>query len=168
MELTVSLPVIGMVRTSHQELETTPIQAGLSRAEHGTIEIAEAYQDGLDGLDGFDGFDYAWLLAWLHRPRNPEGDPPLRQVPFLLRREQRRMGIFATRNSPLSSGAVANQRAAGVHQRELLLRAPDRRMMAIDASAIAARPMAQSRVARKSPNAWEPYPTAMTGTVRPT
>ncbi len=46
MELTVPLPVIGVVRTSHQELETTPIQAGLNRAEHGTVEIAEPYRDG--------------------------------------------------------------------------------------------------------------------------
>src|SRR5580658_5514464 len=50
MDLTASLPVIGVVHTSHHELETTPIQAGLSRAEHGTIEIAGPYQDGLDGL----------------------------------------------------------------------------------------------------------------------
>ena len=94
MELTVSLPVIGVVRTSHHELETTPIQAGLNRAERGTIEIAEPYRAGLDGLGGFD---YAWLLAWLHRPRDSEGALQLRQIPFLLRRQQRRMGIFATR-----------------------------------------------------------------------
>ena len=94
MELRVRLPVIGVVRTSHRELETTPIQAGLNRTERGTIEIAEPYRDGLDGLGGFD---YVWLLAWLNRPRDPEGDPPLRQIPFLLRHQQRRMGIFATR-----------------------------------------------------------------------
>ena len=94
MELTAVLPVIGVVRTSHHELETTPIQAGLNRAEHGTIEIAERYRDGLDGLGGFD---YAWLLTWLDRPRDPGGETPLRQVPFLLRPQQRRMGIFATR-----------------------------------------------------------------------
>jgi tRNA-Thr(GGU) m(6)t(6)A37 methyltransferase TsaA len=94
MKLTASLPVIGVVRTSHHELETTPIQAGLNRAEHATIEVAEAYRDGLDGLAGFD---YAWLLSWLHRPRDPGGDAPLRQVPYLLRRQQRTMGIFATR-----------------------------------------------------------------------
>jgi tRNA (Thr-GGU) A37 N-methylase len=49
MELTASLPVIGVVRTSHHELESTPIQAGLNRAEHATIEVAEPYRDGLDG-----------------------------------------------------------------------------------------------------------------------
>jgi len=54
MELTVRLQVIGVVRTSHHELETTPIQAGLNRVEHGTIDIAEPYRDGLDGLADFD------------------------------------------------------------------------------------------------------------------
>ena len=46
--------------------------------------------------------------------------------------------------------------------------AADRRMTAIEASAIVARAIAQPRTARKSPNACEPNPTAMTGTVRPT
>jgi tRNA (adenine37-N6)-methyltransferase len=94
MELTVRMPVIGVVRSSHQDLEGTPIQASLNRAEHGTIEIAEPYRDGLDGLADFD---YAWLFSWLHRPRDRAGDAPLRQIPFLLRRQQRTMGIFATR-----------------------------------------------------------------------
>jgi tRNA (adenine37-N6)-methyltransferase len=94
-ELALRLPVIGVVRTRYDDLDTTPIQAGLNRSEQGTIEIGEPYQDGLDGLSGFD---YAWLLCWLHRPRDRDGPVPLRQVPFLLRREQRRMGVFATRS----------------------------------------------------------------------
>lgn len=95
MELTVPLPAIGVVRTSHHDLESTPIQAGLNRIEHGTIEVAEPYRDGLDGLGGFD---YAWLLSWLDRPRDREGLVPLRQIPFLLRSHQRQMGLFATRS----------------------------------------------------------------------
>jgi tRNA (adenine37-N6)-methyltransferase len=97
MELTVPLPVIGIVRTAYREAEATPIQASLNRAEHGTLDVAEPYRDGLDGLRDFD---YAWLLTWLHRPGEP-ADPtdqvPLRQVPFLLRRHPRRVGVFATR-----------------------------------------------------------------------
>jgi 3-hydroxyisobutyrate dehydrogenase len=46
--------------------------------------------------------------------------------------------------------------------------APDRRMRAMDASATAARPTAQPRVARNTPNACELNPTTMTGTVSPT
>src|SRR5215469_10302436 len=94
MELDLRLPVIGVVRTAHAELATTPIQAGLSRAEHGTIEIADRY---LEGLDGLAEFDYAWLVTWLHKLAEPGSEPPLRQVPFLLRGQRRSKGIFATR-----------------------------------------------------------------------
>ena len=96
MELSIPLPVIGIVRTRYAELEATPIQAGLNRAEHGTIEIAARYQDGLDGLAEFD---YAWLMTWLHRLAEPGSEPPLRHVPFLLRSQQRSRGIFPTRGS---------------------------------------------------------------------
>jgi tRNA-Thr(GGU) m(6)t(6)A37 methyltransferase TsaA len=94
MSLIVPVPVIGVVRTRHRELETTPIQAGINRAEHGTIEIGAAYAEGLDGLAGFD---YAWLLTWLDRPDDPGREPELTQIPFLLRPQQRAVGIFATR-----------------------------------------------------------------------
>ena len=95
MSQPVPLPVIGVVRSSYTQTEQTPIQSSLNRGEHAVIEIAADYADGLDGLDGFD---YAWLLSWLHRPRdNAAGAPALRQVPFLLRAQQRLMGIFATR-----------------------------------------------------------------------
>ena len=97
----VPLPVIGVVRTGHHELGTTPIQGGLNRTEHGTLEVAGPYRDGLDGLAGFG---YAWLLTWLHRPDRPVtpagtsgGRPAMRQVPFLLRRQGRALGMFATR-----------------------------------------------------------------------
>lgn len=50
MDLNIPLPVIGVVHTSYAELEATPIQAGLNRAERGTIEFADRYQEGLDGL----------------------------------------------------------------------------------------------------------------------
>jgi tRNA-Thr(GGU) m(6)t(6)A37 methyltransferase TsaA len=93
MELSCPLPVIGVVRTGHHEKETTPIQAGVNLAEHATLEVAERYRDGLDGLQGFD---YAWLITWLNQP-DRAGEPPLRQVPFLLRRQRRAVGIFATR-----------------------------------------------------------------------
>jgi tRNA (adenine37-N6)-methyltransferase len=93
MDSGISLQVIGVVRTARTDFAETPIQAGLNRAEHGTIEIDRSYRDGLDGLAGFD---YAWLLTWLHKLPEP-GGPPLRQVPFLLRSQQRQMGMFAAR-----------------------------------------------------------------------
>ena len=95
MDLNVPLPVIGIVRTRYAELEATPIHAALNRAESGTIEIADRYAGGLDGLAEFD---YAWLVTWLHKLPGPGNDPPLRQVPFLLRSQQRQKGVFATRS----------------------------------------------------------------------
>jgi len=58
------------------------------------IEVDPRYADGLDGLSGFD---YAWLLTWLHWPRDDDGPPRLRHVPFLLRGQGRQVGIFAAR-----------------------------------------------------------------------
>ena len=100
MGSTIALPVIGFVRTSHTQPENTPIQAGINRGEQGTIEITAPFQEGLEGLEDFD---YAWLLTWLHAPAASAGPaasaavPPLKQVPFLLRSQQRQMGVFATR-----------------------------------------------------------------------
>jgi tRNA (adenine37-N6)-methyltransferase len=94
MDFDVSMRVIGVVRTAHTELDTTPIQSSINRAEHGTIEIDARYAEGLAGLTGFD---YAWLLTWLDEPGERRGPLPLRQVPFLLRRQQREMGVFAAR-----------------------------------------------------------------------
>jgi tRNA (Thr-GGU) A37 N-methylase len=103
------LSVIGVVRSGYVTTEQTPIQASLNRAARATVEIAERYVDGLDGLAGFD---YAWLITWLHRPsdRTP-GPAPLRQVPFLLRPQQRAMGIFATRTAPRQSDRAQPHRA---------------------------------------------------------
>ena len=95
MSQPVPLPVIGVVRAGYTQPEHTPIQASLNRAVQAAVEIAAEYTAGMDGLDGFD---YAWLITWLHRPGDRAAGPaPLRQVPFLLRAQQRTMGIFATR-----------------------------------------------------------------------
>jgi tRNA (adenine37-N6)-methyltransferase len=98
MEMTMPLQVIGVVRTGRTDRETTPIQAALNRPEHGVVEVDPACTDGLDGLADFD---YAWLITWLHsgaaRAGTGVGTPALRQVPFLLRPQGRKIGIFATR-----------------------------------------------------------------------
>ncbi|WIX76442.1 tRNA (N6-threonylcarbamoyladenosine(37)-N6)-methyltransferase TrmO [Amycolatopsis carbonis] len=86
------MPVIGYVRTARTELERTPVQAGANRGEEGVLELAAEYVEGLDGLAGFG---YAWLPSWLDRPDRPLAS--LTQVPYLLRRAQRLMGIFAMR-----------------------------------------------------------------------
>jgi tRNA (adenine37-N6)-methyltransferase len=88
------LRTIGVVRTEYHEPESTPIQAAVSRAERGTVKLYEEYREGLDGLAEFD---YAWLITWLHNPGDPTATPAMRQVPFLLRPQQRRVGVFASR-----------------------------------------------------------------------
>jgi len=92
MPVTVPLPVIGVVRSEYTDTERTPIQARLNPEAEAAIELDPRYADGLDGLAGFD---YAWLLTWLHWPRDDEGPPRLRHVPFLLRAQRRQVGIFA-------------------------------------------------------------------------
>jgi len=92
--LTCPLEVIGVVRSGRTSTESTPIQSSLNRDEVGTVELFAPYGEGVSGLDGFD---YIWLLTWLHRPDAPADPVPLTQVPFLLRPQQRTMGIFATR-----------------------------------------------------------------------
>ena len=49
------------------------------------------------GLDGLAGFGYAWMLTWLHRSDDPADEPDMSRMPFLLRKQQRRIGLFATR-----------------------------------------------------------------------
>lgn len=94
MELNVPLHVIGVVRAGHAELESTPIQAAINRVEQATIEVGDAY---LGGLDGLADFDYAWMLTWLHQSGDRANDPDMTRVPFLLRKQGRRIGLFATR-----------------------------------------------------------------------
>ena len=97
MSQPVPLTVIGVVTSSYTETERTPIQSSLNRSEEAVLRLAPEYTDGLDGLAGFD---YAWLITWLHRPRDQAPGPAaLRQVPYLLRAQGRRIGIFATRGT---------------------------------------------------------------------
>jgi tRNA-Thr(GGU) m(6)t(6)A37 methyltransferase TsaA len=88
------LTVIGFVRSGRSDPATTPVQSALNLNEHGVVEVLESFVEGLSGLAEFD---YAWLLTWLHRPDTPDAPVPLTHVPFLLRPEQRAMGVFATR-----------------------------------------------------------------------
>ena len=94
MALTLPLRAIGVVRSRYTDTEYTPIQARLNSGEDAAIELGEQYTEGLEGLENFD---YAWLITWLHNPREEAAAPSLLHIPFLLRKQQRRMGIFATR-----------------------------------------------------------------------
>jgi tRNA-Thr(GGU) m(6)t(6)A37 methyltransferase TsaA len=95
MDLNVPLHAIGVVRSDYTELDSTPIQAAINRARHGRIELGDAYKGGLDGLADFA---YAWMLTWLHQSDDRANDPDMSRMPFLLRRQGRRIGLFATRS----------------------------------------------------------------------
>jgi len=88
------IEVIGLIRTSHTDFESTPLQAALNPGELGTIELFEPFVEGLSGLEEFD---YLWLLTWLDTSGEPGERAPMKQIPFLLRPQQRSMGIFAAR-----------------------------------------------------------------------
>jgi tRNA-Thr(GGU) m(6)t(6)A37 methyltransferase TsaA len=95
MTIPCPLTVIGVVRSARSETEATPVQSSLNRGEEAVVEIAEPFVEGLAGLEDFD---YAWLFSWLDRSdERGLGPPPLRQVPFLMRRQNRAIGLFAMR-----------------------------------------------------------------------
>jgi len=78
---------IGVIRTPYTEPKGMPIQPAGAAGVRGTVEVFEAYREGLADLDGFS---HIVLLYHLHRS---EGYRP-RVVPFLDTAER---GLFATR-----------------------------------------------------------------------
>jgi tRNA (adenine37-N6)-methyltransferase len=93
---TPSLRIIGSIHTPRTALGDTPVQAALNTDDEGTIELDPRYRDALDGLDEFT---HAWLLTWLAPIDAVPPEPALKQVPFLLQRRPRELGILATRGS---------------------------------------------------------------------
>src|SRR5579862_5460291 len=91
--------VIGVVRSARTNPADTPVQAALNPDEEAAVDLDPAYVEGLDGLADFD---FAWLLTWLGgtgSSREPASGERanLRPVPFLLGRQPRPIGLFATR-----------------------------------------------------------------------
>ena len=90
-----ALVAIGVVRSSYTNRAHTPVQSSLNTTETGVVEVEPRFAAALEGLEQFD---YAWLLSWLGGPDHPAPDElALRQVPFLLQREGRQVGVLATR-----------------------------------------------------------------------
>jgi tRNA (adenine37-N6)-methyltransferase len=112
------LEVIGLTRTSHTDIESTPVQAALNPRELGTIELFEPF---IEGLPGLEDFDYIWLLTWLGQLEASGERPPLRQIPFLLRPQRRSVGIFAMRGprrvNPIGLSLVRLLEVSGRHIR---------------------------------------------------
>lgn len=79
---------IGVIRTPFESPEGMPIQPVGADAAEGTVEVDEAYADGLQDLDGFS---HCILLYHFHA----SDDAPSMQVePFL---DDTERGLFATR-----------------------------------------------------------------------
>ena len=99
---------IGVIRTPYTEPKGMPIQPAGAAGVRGTVEVFEAYREGLADLDGFS---HIVLLYHLHRS---EGYMP-RVVPFLDTAER---GLFATRAPKRASkSAVAAPRSPCLRQR---------------------------------------------------
>jgi tRNA-Thr(GGU) m(6)t(6)A37 methyltransferase TsaA len=89
------LVVIGVVRTAYRSRADTPVQSALNTTSVGVVEVVERFAGALDGLGEFD---FCWLVTWLGDPASAEPEVgPLRQVPFLLQRQPREIGVLATR-----------------------------------------------------------------------
>lgn len=78
---------IGVIRSSHEDPETTPIQPAFAEGCAGRAEILPQYAEGLCDLEGFS---HVYLLYHLHRA----GPVRMKTKPYL---EDTERGVFATR-----------------------------------------------------------------------
>jgi tRNA-Thr(GGU) m(6)t(6)A37 methyltransferase TsaA len=81
------LHALGLIRTPHQDPESTPIQPCFAQDHQGEIHLDPAYAEGLEGLAAFS---HVFLIYHLHRAV----PGPLRVKPYL---SETPMGIFACR-----------------------------------------------------------------------
>jgi tRNA-Thr(GGU) m(6)t(6)A37 methyltransferase TsaA len=79
---------IGVIRTPFESPEKMPIQPAGAPDTTGTVEVEDAYGDGLDDLAEFS---HCILLYHFHAS---DGDAPTRVEPFL---DDTQRGLFATR-----------------------------------------------------------------------
>lgn len=79
---------IGTIRTPYDSLEGMPIQPSGARDTEGSVELDEAYVDGLADLAEFS---HCYLLYHLH---GSDGEAPTTVEPFL---DSTDRGLFATR-----------------------------------------------------------------------
>lgn len=95
MAETVSLQVIGRIRTPFVQAKGTPIQPVYAESAEGRVLVDERYAAALDDISGFERL---WLVYWLDR--SAAFKP--RVVPY---RDREERGLFATR-SPCRPNAI--------------------------------------------------------------
>jgi tRNA (adenine37-N6)-methyltransferase len=90
------LQPIGYVRTSHSQVDLTPIQSLRNPLEEARLVVLPEYAPALEGLEEFD---YLHLLTLLDRvPEHlPEQPGQLVQIPFMLQESGEAVGVFASR-----------------------------------------------------------------------
>ncbi|MBN2703062.1 MAG: tRNA (N6-threonylcarbamoyladenosine(37)-N6)-methyltransferase TrmO [Pontiellaceae bacterium] len=93
---TVTLNLIGTIRTPHQTLDNIPVQPVGGAEIEGVAEVFPEYADGLVDLDGFT---HAMLIFHLHRMKPGFS---LMITPFM---DDKPHGVFATR-SPRRPAAI--------------------------------------------------------------
>ena len=78
---------IGLVHSPFEDIEGIPIQPSRARGVRGTVEVFQAFVDGLSDLNGFS---HIILLYHLHKSTSYR----LKVIPFL---DTQPRGLFATR-----------------------------------------------------------------------
>lgn len=78
---------IGVIHTSHNQGEGTPIQPRGAEGVEGKVEVYERYQEGLKDLEGFS---HIILLYHFHQSRKES----LKQQPYM---DDQKHGVFAMR-----------------------------------------------------------------------
>lgn len=83
----IQLTQIGTIHSPFIEPKGTPIQSAAAKGVEGTVEIFEAYSEGLKDLDGFS---HIILLYYFHQV----GESKLKVKPFM---DDKPHGVFSTR-----------------------------------------------------------------------
>lgn len=78
---------IGIIRSPFKKPKGTPIQSSAAEGIEGTIEVFEAYAEGLKDLDGFS---HIILVYHFHLSK----EPSLQVIPFM---DDQIRGVFSTR-----------------------------------------------------------------------
>jgi tRNA-Thr(GGU) m(6)t(6)A37 methyltransferase TsaA len=78
---------IGVIHSPFHCASGTPVQPRYAGGNEGTVEVFEAFGEGLRDLEGFERI---WLLFWCHRAAGAQ----MTVVPY---RDERSHGLFATR-----------------------------------------------------------------------
>ena len=104
---TLSLQVIGRIRTPFHAAQGTPIQSAYSRGAEGQVIVADHFAAALDDIEEFER---VWLVYWMDRVVTFQP----RVVPY---RDTREHGLFATRSpcrpNPIGLSAVRLLRREG-------------------------------------------------------